>query len=453
MIGRLAAGTVVRLRSHELDCVVGECLGSGGQGEVYRVSVVDGSMAQSLALKWYFPEWSTRQQWADLAWLTEQAPPSASFLWPIDMAVAKVGRQTSSFGYVMPLRPPRYHSCVGIVSGRLDISFSSLLRACLLLADAFLSLHAKGLCYRDISFGNAFIDPTSGDVLIADNDNVAINVEGSVGIRGTDRFMAPEVVRGEALPSVATDLYSLAVLLFYLLMVSHPLEGRRMLHGDVFGRDDAADLYGWHPLFVFDPEDGSNSPDPDRHQNAAMYWRLYPQMLRDLFVRAFTDGLHSPVDGRVREGEWRDCMARLLDLLIQCSCGAEVFVEPDGRPVAPCWSCSSPSLIPNGLPMLVLDPAGERHVVALNLGRRLFAHHLRRRRYDYRVIAAEVIRHPQALNVIGIRNLSPDTWIASIGSDAESSGAEVVVSPGRSVTITPGTSIDFGHLRGVVEAN
>jgi hypothetical protein len=226
-----------------------------------------------------------------------------------------------------------------------------------------------------------------------------------------------------------------------------------MLHGDVFGRDDAADLYGWHPLFVFDPEDGSNSPDPDRHQNAAMYWRLYPQMLRDLFVRAFTDGLHSPVDGRVREGEWRDCMARLLDLLIQCSCGAEVFVEPDGRPVAPCWSCSSPSLIPNGLPMLVLDPAGERHVVALNLGRRLFAHHLRRRRYDYRVIAAEVIRHPQALNVIGIRNLSPDTWIASIGGDAESSGAEVVVSPGRSVTITPGTSIDFGHLRGVVEAN
>ena len=51
--------------------------------------------------------------------------------------------------------------------------------------------------------------------------------------------MAPEIVRGEALPSTATDLYSLSVLLFYLLMVSHPLEGLRMARADVFGREEA----------------------------------------------------------------------------------------------------------------------------------------------------------------------------------------------------------------------
>ena len=63
MIGSLAVGTVVRLRRHEIDCVVGECLGAGGQGEVYRAVARVGDATQSLALKWYFPEWSTPQQW------------------------------------------------------------------------------------------------------------------------------------------------------------------------------------------------------------------------------------------------------------------------------------------------------------------------------------------------------------------------------------------------------
>jgi DNA-binding helix-hairpin-helix protein with protein kinase domain len=451
MIGRLATGTVVRLRNHDLDCVVDECLGAGGQGEVYRVSVTDGPVAQDLALKWYFPAWSNRQHWTDLLWLTEQAPPNASFLWPVDVAVAKVGRQSSSFGYVMPLRPPRFHGCVGILTGRLQISTAPLLKACLRLADSFLALHAKGLCYRDINFGNAFIDPISGDVLIADNDNVAINREGSVGVQGTPKFMAPEVVRGDAPPSVDSDLYSLAVLLFYLLMLSHPLEGVRMMQGDVFGGEDAADLYGWHPLFVFDPEDRSNRPDPEQHDTMMRYWSCYPQMLRDLFVRAFTDGLHDPVGGRVRESEWRDCMSCLIDLLVPCLCGAGVFVEPDGRPVTACWQCSSPAPAAADLPMLVLDPGGERHPVALNPGRRLFAHHLGRRRYDYKEVSGEVVRHPDAPDVLGLRNLSPDPWVASTCTGAGAAGTQVVVVPGRSVTIAPGTSIDFGGVRGIVQ--
>ena len=50
------------------------------------------------------------------------------------------------------------------------------------------------------SFGNAFFDPDNGDVLIADNDNVSVDGAGVLGVLGTPRFMAPEVVRGEAVP-------------------------------------------------------------------------------------------------------------------------------------------------------------------------------------------------------------------------------------------------------------
>jgi len=443
MTGRLSGGATVHLRHHRVDCCVGECLGSGGQGEVYRVSLHGTSASEEFALKWYFPEWSTGQQWDDLGWLTQQEPPNACFLWQIDLATA-AGRP--EFGYVMPLRPARFSSCIEVVAGRLVVSFPSLLRACLRLSDAFLALHARGLCYRDISFGNVFLDPTTGDVLIADNDNVAIEGQGTVGVRGTEKFMAPEVVRGEALPSVATDLYSLSVLLFYLLMVSHPLEGRRMLRGDVFSREDALDLYGRDPLFVFDPEDDSNGPDPFRHDHMARYWALYPQMLRDLFLRAFTSGLHDPVGGRVREGEWRECMARLIDLEVHCGCGAGVFLEPDGRAVAPCWKCSAPSPTPSPVPRLVLDPDLERHVVALPVGRRLYAHHTRARRFDYRKTEAEVVRHPEAHDVAGLRNISSESWIAHL-----SDGAPTSVPPGRTIVIRPGTRIDFGRITGVIE--
>ena len=43
---------------------------------------------------------------------------------------------------------------------------------------------------------------------------------------GTWGFMAPEVGRREADPSAMTDRFSLAVLLFYIFMLGHPLKGR-----------------------------------------------------------------------------------------------------------------------------------------------------------------------------------------------------------------------------------
>src|SRR5256885_1046760 len=82
-------------------------------------------------------------------------------------------------------------------------------------------LHARGLCYRDISFGNAFFDPETGEVLICDNDNVTVDAQAKGGVYGTPRFMSPEIVRGETAPNSQTDLFSLSVLLFYMFMMHH----------------------------------------------------------------------------------------------------------------------------------------------------------------------------------------------------------------------------------------
>lgn len=110
---------------------------------------------------------------------------------------------------------------------RVEPTFRALATAGFELADGFFQLHAKGLCYRDISFGNVFFHPETGRVAICDNDNVSVDGAGTSGVLGTPRFMAPEIVRGEAEPSTQTDLFSLSVLLFHIFMVHHPLEGKR----------------------------------------------------------------------------------------------------------------------------------------------------------------------------------------------------------------------------------
>jgi hypothetical protein len=70
-------------------------------------------------------------------------------------------------------------------------------------------------------------------------------------------FAAPELIRGTVAPSAVSDLHTLAVLLYYLLMHGHPLMGRRT-------RDELHDGHlGTDPLFVFDPADTSKAPEPE----------------------------------------------------------------------------------------------------------------------------------------------------------------------------------------------
>src|SRR5262245_53473833 len=227
-------------------CVVEEFLGGGGQGEVYRATLGN----QTVALKWYYPAAATVEQQKALENLIKAGAPSDPFLWPAELVQSST---TRGFGYLMPLRDPRFRGIVDMMKRRIEPGFRALVTAGLELSHSFLQLHAKGLCYRDISFGNAFFDPANGEILICDNDNVAVDDGSPTGVYGTPRFMAPEIVRGEAVPSTQTDLFSLAVLLFYIFMMHHPLEGKKELAIKCLDLPAMKKLYGTEPLFIFDP--------------------------------------------------------------------------------------------------------------------------------------------------------------------------------------------------------
>lgn len=435
----LTIGHEVTGESSNLSYEIEQFLGGGGQGEVYSAGPAD----RRVAVKWYFPGSATSDQRTALDVLVSAGSPSPCFLWPTELVSAP---NVPGFGYAMELREPRFKGIVDLMKGRAKPDSRALATAGLQLADSYFQLHAKGLCYRDISFGNVFFDPSNGDIRICDNDNVAVNGATTGGVLGTPRFMAPEVVRGDALPSTQTDLYSLAVLLFYMFVLHHPLEGRRESSIRCLDLPAMNKLYGTDPLFIFDPADDSNAPDPRFHRNAVDCWPVLPTFLRDLFTRSFTEGIQDPDHGRVRETEWRAAFARLRDSIIYCPrCGADNFYDLDavkaGSAATKCWAadCGTPLVYP---PRIRIG----RHVVMLNHDAKLYPHHLDvEQPHVLNIPLAEVARHPSNPDIWGLKNLSDSDWVA-IGSD----GIMREVPPGRSVTLSVGTKIQFGLVDGEI---
>jgi serine/threonine protein kinase len=90
----------------------------------------------------------------------------------------------------MPMMEPRFMTCFQMLANEQPPDFHTKIKIGLNLVDAFASLHSDGLCYRDISFGNLYVDPSTGDVAIIDNDNAGTTGEEAL-IKGTLQFMAP----------------------------------------------------------------------------------------------------------------------------------------------------------------------------------------------------------------------------------------------------------------------
>lgn len=253
--------------------------------------------------------------------------------------------------------------------------------------------------------------------------------------------MAPEVVRREAPPSDQSDRYSLAVLLFFLLHGGHPLDGKREASIRCLDVPALERLYGFDPLYIWDPADESNRPVPGIHDNPIAFRDLYPASLAALFQRSFVDGLHYPAK-RVRESEWRKAFAAAIDSLWLCACGAENFHDADPATAAGkkrCWACKKPLVLP---PRIRIDG----NIILLNRTSRLYGHHIGDTRDDDTPIA-EVVPNPQKANLFGLRNLSEHPWTLT-----RPDGTIADVPQGRAVPIVPGNRINFGTATGEIQA-
>lgn len=415
--------------------VVEGLLGAGGQGSVYKV-VIDGV---PLALKWYHghcirADITLRER---LTRAIARGAPTPAFLWPLDFVEVP---GSDSFGYIMPLRAGRFAGSADLIAPpprRIEMPLERRLAVCLNIATCFHELHASGFCYQDINLGGFFLDPTTGEVLICDNDNV--DVDGAdASIYGTRKFMAPEVVRREALPSSRTDLFSMAVLFFYVLLGWHPLDGRREAEARVLDAEVEKRLYGTDPLFLFDPASSENGPVEGLHEPIVARWRSLGEPLRRLFTRSFAIGLRDP-RSRVLETEWRSALRAAIDANIACmTCGFEHVVEVRRDQVncpSHCDACAAPIVAPSVLMV-------GRRAWTLTPGRAL----------DQSTFGggagegAILEMHPGRPELIGLRNFSGRPWSARLPD-----GSAHVIEHGRAIRVVEGTRFDFGEQSGIVQ--
>jgi eukaryotic-like serine/threonine-protein kinase len=439
-------GDVLLMARAGAPVTVGREIKKGGEGVLYEARLRD----QPFAVKWRRPFDGIEVMQRHIDNLIGLPCPHKDFVWPMDLVVSE---NLPGFGYLMPLvdrgrfidlRVMLRNSTPADVGSEPVFQLRSLTSIGRKIVEAFEALHGAGLCYRDISLGNVMVDPIRAEIAIIDNDNVGLAAERTF-IAGTKGFMAPEIVRHDedVYPSTATDLFSLAMLLFWLFIKRDPLRGIRAEAAGAWDNDRRVsettvhmETYGFDPLFVFDPSDPSNRPPPG--DVGYSLWSFYPTFFRRLFVQSFTDGLAPSLIGRVIEGRWRRALLRLADSISVCRCSAVVIYDSE-EPGRPCWRCGD--LPPN--PMLLDLPGG---TVVLSQGATITSHHLNKHSSHDEVVATAEIPTNTAVYAMTLRNQSATTWkVVPEGEGTRS------VEPDHLLGVRP-MSIDFGTARGQIRS-
>ena len=402
-------------------------LGEGGQGVVYKVNY----NGKPRALKWYFGNKLNNADkfYRNIQNNIKQGTPTGAFLWPLEITEYFEG----SFGYLMELRPPEYKDFSLFLLAKVHFAnIEALINTALCITNGFRELHNRGYSYQDLNDGNFFVNPKIGDVLICDNDNVAPYGE-NLGIAGKCRYMAPEVVMGQKRPDSHTDRFSLAVVLYMLLFLNHPLEGKRTMC-PCLTEELERKFYGSDPVFVWDPANDANRPVRGVHTNEIKLWPLYPAFVRKTFEKAFSHEVMVGNDTthRVIEKEWQEVFTTLRDLTIKCSCGSETFIDPSQQSCR-CINCGKSIERP---PILKV----KKYHAALAPGKKLYACHVQYDSDDFKEAKGEVISSRNNPSLLGLRNDSNNTWEAILPN-----GSSKGYPNGQVIKLGKGIKINFGN--------
>ncbi len=421
-------------------------IGSGGQGIVYLCEF----NGMRWALKWYDvdkirkPKEFRENLRANIA----DGAPSDKFLWPKYLT-----RENSSgtFGYLMELKPESFDSFVDILNtykllvdpltghtSKQPVRFrdlSAMVTAVINIVNAFRQLHRAGKSYQDLNDGGFFINVETGAVLVCDCDNIA--PDGSnFGIGGKPGYMAPEIVRGIAKPDVQTDKYSLAVVLFKLLFRGDPLEGEKVVRDVCLTESSELKHYGQDAVFVYDPDDTSNRPVRGIHDNVIKFWKLYPDYIKDAFIKSFTVGLRDP-SSRIIENEWQKLFIRLRSEIIKCGCGRANFTSMFEMADAKTYRCPK-----CGMKFATMEFSNCDFRVPLYVGRKFYECEISPDSDDFLSVAGELVENKLRPGLLGIKNCSDKTWRVKMPD-------RIVydIAPGKGFPIWQELEIDFGDVQ------
>jgi serine/threonine-protein kinase len=212
--------------------VLGERLGTGGMGEVYRAEHV--LLHRPCAIKLIRPERAGDP--AALRRFEREVQITATLTHPNTVQVYDYGRtDDGTFYYVMEYLPGL--TLEALVNQTRPLPPARAIHFLRQMCGALEEAHARGLIHRDIKPGNVMICERGGipDVaklldfglvlpLAGDADGDKLTQDGTV--TGTPAYLSPEQAGGQDNLAARSDIYSLGALAYFLLTGQSPFAGR-----------------------------------------------------------------------------------------------------------------------------------------------------------------------------------------------------------------------------------
>ena len=198
-----------------------EKLGVGGFGEVYRAW--DPNLEREVALKLLKP-WISRDDARAKAALKE-GRMLARVRHPNVITVYGAETHDGRIGLWMEFVRGRTLSQIATEQGRFGAREAALIG--LELCRALAAVHGAGLVHRDVKTDNAMRDEDGRFLLMdfgAGEEAEVLEAADAKTISGTPLYIAPEIYLGEP-ATPGSDIYSLGVLLYFLVTGSYPVTG------------------------------------------------------------------------------------------------------------------------------------------------------------------------------------------------------------------------------------
>lgn len=210
-------------------------------------------------------------------------------------------------------------------------SISQNLSICIELCKLFARIHSVNYCFNSITADDIIITPNMECKLINDKKIVSQDDKGYQVNR--EKTSAPEIIRNEVRPNINTDKYTMAFLIFGLLFKSDPFEGNKMLSTVYYTKEEELKAYE-NPIFVYSPEDKSNMPVYGIHSVLIKYWnRFYPESIKLIFKESFVAGVNSP-EARIEDNTFIDRLNSFKTIVESKNTKKEpkILVKPENKP-------------------------------------------------------------------------------------------------------------------------
>lgn len=268
------------------------------------------------------------------------------------------------------------------------------------LCRALRTIHRYGMTHCDLSLGNVFVDAEHGHTSLIDCDNLACGDNYlPPKVAGTPGFRAPELITSaKPTPSPETDLHSLAVLLFYMVLFRHPFIGSVDPNFNLLDKTEE-EAFGVKAIFTENPSNSRNK------FTGGIPFASLPESMRSKFVNVFSDGLTSPIK-RPTAAAWSHEFWQALECMTECNhCRQRYFITDSD---ATCLFCGKK----NSRQRWRLRFSNGRKMLTAH-GRKLYEHHLANDEFQFQCPMAELKETERGMT---LKNLSDTPWTIYLAS-------------------------------------